>query len=771
MKKHLLLLTALLCLCVNSAWGYTLAWQGEAYTNGTKVSNFYLYNAGTMLWLGHNDDNNRVPGTYSDKSKADLLWVDSYNVWGDRYGIKTQIGNTAYWLKSSGGTSSWAGNSDGGWTSYTTQLRWNAGDRTNLSNAFSIDCEHDRFMTAAGNGVQLKFYTKGDTAGTKCRTWLFISKKQYDNHDKYEEYLTLKETIDNDGSGKTKYQGLSSYTSFSNAYDVDFVVTTANLSDIETAYTNLDNLYETIKVEYAEANKASKLEELDDQADEAEDLLNNNKMNGTVRTNLANSIAAARVLTSAIGDAEAIADINAADITSAESDLAAKVAAAETSIGIYERIDALVTRANEIVEGFDRSGQAGFNLNAVTTAYDNETITDGATQKNLIFTSVQAAALRQTSLNADMSYALINPNLETGDLTGWDVTANLAATKGVYSATTRPSAVGDLSNVSGTYYFVTYDSSMDTDEGYNISQDVTLPAGSYELTVGIAGNTDANDNKINVYFYDQKVTKSKSEYSKTSLTDVSVSLTLTEAKTVTIKVSSYGKSNVNSWFECDNFRLKLTSARQTLLSGKTSSTADASNYGMFYCEEKVKLADGSKAFVASWDYENGALSLTQLSNAVVPAETPVLVEYATSSTLTYTSTDETPDEVASNAFEIHNYSTSSGHKDYVLASHTVDAEPLYNLVAFHRYEAADETKINGKIVLVWTEPTSGTPAPSMFRIVTDSNTATALVPVYEEENTAKPQYNNQIYTILGVPVNDMSRPGIYIQNGKKYVVR
>ena len=737
-KKHFLLLFTLICLCAGNAWGYTLAWQGESYSPGGSTSGdessaeFRLYNAGTGYWLGHDNDIDRVPTTYSAKSKADKLIVKRYGIWGSyKYGITTQIGNSTYWLKSKDGGSSLSGTDSGNntWHGWKTDKA----DRINYPNSFVIDCEGNRYMTAAGDGVRLKYYLKGDTANTKYNTWLWISETQFQNHDAYERFLTLKETIDNDGTGVTKYSSQASYSDFHSKYNVVYDITSALVDSnlINTAKSNLLTAYILIKVQYANDNKEAALEDLDGDADKAYALLAS-RMNGTIRTNLTNSIAAARTLTSAIGYEDAIAAIDAADITAAESDLAAKVAEAEASIAIYKSIDALVTRANAIVGGFDRSGQAGFNLNEVTTAYNNETITDGAAQKTLIYTRVQAAALRQTSLNADMSYALINPDFETGDMTGWNVTSNLAATKGVYTDATKPSAVGDLTNESGSYYFVTYDSSMDTNEGYIISQNVTLPAGSYELTVGIAGNTDANDNKINVYFDEEKVTKSKSEYSKTSLTDVSVSLTLPVEKTVTIKVTSYGASKVNSWFKCDNFRLKLTSARQTLLSGKASSSADASNYGMFYNENKVKLVDDAKAYVASWNYEAGTLILTELTNAIIPAETPVLVEYAASSTLTYTATEEDADVVTTNAFEIHNYSTSDGHRDYVLASHAVDADPAYNIVAFHRYIAEDESKINGKIVLVWTEPTPDALAPAMFQIVTENNTATALVPVYED---------------------------------------
>lgn len=186
------------------------------------------------------------------------------------------------------------------------------------------------------------------------------------------------------------------------------------------------------------------------------------------------------------------------------------------------------------------------------------------------------------------------------------------------------------------------------------------------------------------------------------------------------------------------------------------NVANSTYYSMFCHAETVVLIDAT-AYTAS--FEGDALVLTECEDGIIPANTVVMVAGAEDH-YSYLPYDGTVAPVDNNAFKIHHYSDAENHRDYVLAEKD-------GVVAFHRYIADDEiAEIDGKKVLVWESASAQTPA--VINIVTEGETATALLPVYDDN---KQYQNNRIYTIMGLPVSDMSAPGIYILNGQKYIVR
>lgn len=186
------------------------------------------------------------------------------------------------------------------------------------------------------------------------------------------------------------------------------------------------------------------------------------------------------------------------------------------------------------------------------------------------------------------------------------------------------------------------------------------------------------------------------------------------------------------------------------------NVANSTYYSMFCHAETVVLIDAT-AYTAS--FEDDALVLTECEDGIIPANTVVMVAGAEDH-YSYLPYDGTVAPVDNNAFQLHDYTDALNHRDYVLAEKD-------GVVAFHRYIADDETaEIAGKKVLVWEGDVNQ--APAMLRIITEGQTATSLEPVYMDN---KQYQNNQIYTIMGLPVSDMSAPGIYILNGQKYIVR
>ena len=199
-------------------------------------------------------------------------------------------------------------------------------------------------------------------------------------------------------------------------------------------------------------------------------------------------------------------------------------------------------------------------------------------------------------------------------------------------------------------------------------------------------------------------------------------------------------------------------------------------YYMFYnATQNARLGDDVQAYTASWNGSN--LSLIAVPNQVIPAATVALVYSSTHEEFYYAFEDATT-AISGNAFVYHDASYQSdgangNHTDYILtAIRNEDNNSIIDYYAFCKYVGDAHDALfgdNDKKVLVWTASTPQN-APEMINIVTEENVATALVPVYEGNAQSKQINDNRIYTILGIPVADMSRPGIYIQNGKKYIV-
>ena len=113
----------------------------------------------------------------------------------------------------------------------------------------------------------------------------------------------------------------------------------------------------------------------------------------------------------------------------------------------------------------DAMGLTSYNNRSVVDAYENRLITgDGTKEVHNTYIALAKAAIKQTSLPADMRYAILNNSFEMGDLSEWNVTN--ATTPRVEMSETVPD---------GQYEFLA--------DGGAISHtpEVTMPSGIYEL--------------------------------------------------------------------------------------------------------------------------------------------------------------------------------------------------------------------------------------------------------------------------------------------------
>lgn len=186
------------------------------------------------------------------------------------------------------------------------------------------------------------------------------------------------------------------------------------------------------------------------------------------------------------------------------------------------------------------------------------------------------------------------------------------------------------------------------------------------------------------------------------------------------------------------------------------------NLAMFYNANEVVLDTHTSAYWAVWNDDNTTLSIQAIDGKNVAAEMPVLlVGDGTNAFYTFTKEDEpTLNPEDNNAF----YYTSK-------AETAVDPVVFFVLgvkdgvAAFYKFTGEVPA---GKVVLKMTKTDSQAAVPARIDIELNEQTATALRPVYADEQA---EMNGQIFTIMGLPVSSMDQPGIYIMNGKKYIVR
>lgn len=192
---------------------------------------------------------------------------------------------------------------------------------------------------------------------------------------------------------------------------------------------------------------------------------------------------------------------------------------------------------------------------------------------------------------------------------------------------------------------------------------------------------------------------------------------------------------------------------------------------------KVKLLDdNANAYTAGWADDGTQLELAPLfdnndAEKIIPNDLAVLLYSTTggipANALNYTLTkSQAKEKPANNAF-IHTSSSIDAANDgdhiyYVLGAKNGE-------VSFYKFTGVIPA---GKVVLVWNK-TNGQQAPERIEIQMEDEIVTALLPIWADDNSQSMdrQYDGQIYTIMGMPVKDMTQPGLYILNGKKYIVR
>ncbi len=145
----------------------------------------------------------------------------------------------------------------------------------------------------------------------------------------------------------------------------------------------------------------------------------------------------------------------------------------------HGRLKLALDEATAVKKTLDAAGQAALNLSKYETQYNNKSLTgDGTAEVAEIHSSLQTAAKAQTTIGADMTWAITNHSFETGNMNGWTVEQT-----GDTQVASQDHPTYSTVGTDGRYVFNTWNAG----NGNPISQTVTgIPNGTYKVTAMVA---------------------------------------------------------------------------------------------------------------------------------------------------------------------------------------------------------------------------------------------------------------------------------------------
>ncbi len=237
----------------------------------------------------------------------------------------------------------------------------------------------------------------------------------------------------------------------------------------------------------------------------------------------------------------------------------------------HGRLKLAIDKANAEAAGFDTYGKAAFNISSYETMYANKSVSgDGTTEANAVYAALNAAAKAQKTVNADMTYAITNPNFEEGNWNGWTVT------------TSSETVVSDLEKFAtlgydGTYLFNSWSSETNVKP---IKQSISgLPKGKYKLTARMTSSAYQKDDGSWVPYtvmVSGNGTAGSLVVTEGVLNEVATEFEVTDGTAVImaggVKPDSdkLDETNGGAWFKADDFHLTYLGREVTLDEAATS---------------------------------------------------------------------------------------------------------------------------------------------------------------------------------------------------------
>ena len=359
------------------------------------------------------------------------------------------------------------------------------------------------------------FYRNGDGDGTnKGRAWIFA---KGNNLDKKENVAALT------SAGVGGYTGEGDIGKAANAFsrgdflnEFDFSLSAE--TEIEIGFQGSFILTKSLcilgPVKLYEYTVSDYLDDYNTKVTEAQGLYNS-PMNATVLSELK----------AAVVDPETFTE--ASEVIAAIDLLKEKIAAAETSIAIYEKINEYLTFTQSKVSGDFSSVTAKITNGTYTTL--EEGIADIKKVRNAILVNGEGT---------DLTAIIDNNSFEMGNTNYW--TVNLANDTGA-----RPTDNNTymMSDSDGDWLFNTWDSG----KGYPITQNIgKLPAGKYTLSAVVASSSG----KVFLTINDEHVAEGVTSAQGTGV-PVEYTFVLSDETDITIGAVADG----GNWYKVDNFQL------------------------------------------------------------------------------------------------------------------------------------------------------------------------------------------------------------------------
>jgi len=302
---------------------------------------------------------------------------------------------------------------------------------------------------------------------------------------------------------------------------------------------------------------------------------------------------------------------------------------------------ALMDAENATLDAF---GKIALDISSYQTMYENKSLgsSDGKTEAAAVYTALQTAAKAQKTAGADMTWAITNPNFETGDYTGWT-----CETGGDTKAASQENGTYTVVGADGRFLFNTWDGNT----AQPLTQTVSgLANGTYKVTAMVASDPS------------QQITLTANEKSATvatAATNNAKSLAVYPEVTCTVSngtlaIEVVGVNNI--WYKAD-FHLTLVTPAETptLFFNHTATTITAIEditFPRVVLQRPIKAKDSKgnpawSSFVApfdipafdGWDYmklsgatykeSNNNLSLQFTKVETIEAGVPYMVRCTT----------------------------------------------------------------------------------------------------------------------------------------------
>ena len=398
----------------------------------------------------------------------------------------------------------------------------------------------------------------------------------------------------------------------------------------------------------------------------------------------------------------------------------------------------------------DVYGQDVLDLSSYQAKYDNKSLaTDGKAEVKEVYNALQEASKAQRTVNADMTWAITNPNFETGDNTGW-----ACETGNDTKVAPQENATYTIAGTDGRYLFNTWDNGT----AKALTQTVTgIPNGTYKLTAMVA--SDANQQ---IKLTANGVTTSIATSSNGAGSGVFPEVTC-EVTDGSLAIEVVGVNNC--WYKCDNFR--LTYLGHTLNVNEEAGMAANDWYTAVTVNRPVK-ADVWNTFVVPFDmaipegwtvkaltgseFKNDNITLIFTDVEAIKAGVPYMIR-----------TNEAVGAISTENVQVSTVpaNATTDHVEFVGVYEAGKVPTGAFFISSNTfYEAADETNTI-KAFRAYIQPTVANARSISYR--TDDET-TDIEP--STLNAPSPV----IYDLMGRRVTTMVK-GIYIVNGKKVVIK